>query len=202
MVLCGAGASAIAKVVSSVLYRPDGMEPSLTRDRILDAALAVIGEAGACRMTLDAVAARAEVSKGGLLYHFPDKEALLRGLLDRHLDRRQAWFGRAQQEHGTATADVVHARVDVVRMPEMAPAALPMLGILALEPKLLARPQAENAHYLERLRQDPARFVQAVILSLATTGLIMSEAMGTIPLTAAEREAVIAELHHLADRLR
>lgn len=185
-----------------ILYRPDGMDPNLTRDRILDAALKVIGDAGACRMTLDAVAAAAEVSKGGLLYHFPDKETLLRGLLERHLDRRKAWFDQAQQDHGQATADVVHARVDVVRMPEMAPAALPMLGILALEPKLLARPRAENTQYLDRLREDPARFIQAVIISLATTGLIMSEAMGTIPLSPVEREALISELHHLAEDLR
>ena len=178
------------------------MEPNPTRDRLLDAALKVIGEAGACRMTLDAVAATAEVSKGGLLYHFPDKEALLRGLLDRQLDRRQAWFERAQQEHGPSTSDLTHARVDVIRMPETAPAALPILGILALEPKLLARPQAENARFLERLREDPARFIPALIISLATTGLIVSEAMGTIPLTAGEREAVIAELHRLADLLR
>ena len=87
-------------------------------------------------------------------------------------------------------------------MPETAPAALPLLGILALEPKLLARPQTENAQFIDRLREDPARFIQAVIISLATSGLIVSEAMGTIPLSSAEREAVIAELHRLAEDLR
>ena len=38
-------------------------------------------------MTLDAVAQRAEVSKGGLLYHFPSKEALLQAMLARLCDR-------------------------------------------------------------------------------------------------------------------
>jgi AcrR family transcriptional regulator len=99
------------------------MEPNPTRDRILDAALQVIAQAGACRMTLDAVAEAAGVSKGGLLYHFPDKEALLRNLLDRHLDRRQHWM--EQHRTGDGLADAVHARIDLVRMPETAPGGIP-----------------------------------------------------------------------------
>jgi AcrR family transcriptional regulator len=50
---------------------------------ILDAAEAVVLESGARHMTLDAVAVKAGVSKGGLLYHFPTKDALLRAMLDR-----------------------------------------------------------------------------------------------------------------------
>ncbi|MBU8826345.1 TetR/AcrR family transcriptional regulator [Mycolicibacterium goodii] len=54
-----------------------------SRDRILDAyedLLAVEGERFA---TLEAVAARAGVSKGGLLYHFPSKDRLAEALYDR-----------------------------------------------------------------------------------------------------------------------
>lgn len=47
------------------------------RDKILDATLALVKEIGAPAVTLDAVAERAGVSKGGLLYHFPFKEELL-----------------------------------------------------------------------------------------------------------------------------
>lgn len=185
---------------NDLLYRPDGMDPTLTRDRILDAALKVIGDAGACRMTLDAVAAQAQVSKGGLLYHFPDKESLLRGLLDRHLDRRKRWM--AQHQTGSTTADLMHARVEVVRMPETAPAALPLLGVLALEPKLLARPQAESTAMLARLRSDPEHFIDALLITLASTGLIVSEALGTVTLSPDERSAVLAELHRRAELLR
>jgi AcrR family transcriptional regulator len=176
------------------------MDPKLTRDRILDAALAVIADSGACRMTLDAVAAQAEVSKGGLLYHFPDKAALLQGLLDRHLDQRQAWVEQRCGSAQPAAVELLHARVDATCMPETAHAALPLLGILALEPKLLARPQRENAQYLALLRADPARLVRALVVTLATTGLIVSEALGTLPLSVDEREALIADLHRLADR--
>jgi AcrR family transcriptional regulator len=177
------------------------MKPNPLRDSLLDAALAVIARVGACRMTLEAVAAEAQASKGGLLYHFPDKEALLRGLLDRHLDRRAACYAQAAVEHGATTAAEMRARVEVVGQPDAAPGAMPLLGILALEPKLLARPQAEAAQLVERLRADPQRMAQALVVLLASTGLIVSEALGTLPLTAAERAALIAELQRLATQL-
>lgn len=56
--------------------KPKRGRPS-ARDKILDAALALVQEIGAPALTLDAVAERAGVSKGGLLYHFPFKEELL-----------------------------------------------------------------------------------------------------------------------------
>ena len=44
------------------------------RQAILEAAERVVTEAGAAHLTLDAVAGKAGVSKGGLLYHFPSKK--------------------------------------------------------------------------------------------------------------------------------
>ncbi len=53
------------------------------RTRILDAAEALVRAEGVSGLTLDAAARQAGVSKGGLLYHFSSKEALLIGLLNR-----------------------------------------------------------------------------------------------------------------------
>jgi AcrR family transcriptional regulator len=53
------------------------------RDRILDAFEELLVQQGERGTTLEAVAAAAGVSKGGLLYHFGGKEALVDGLLAR-----------------------------------------------------------------------------------------------------------------------
>ncbi|MBD8497212.1 TetR/AcrR family transcriptional regulator [Paenibacillus arenosi] len=50
------------------------------REQILNAASQVIASKGANQLTLDAVAVEAGVSKGGLLYHFPSKDELIKGL--------------------------------------------------------------------------------------------------------------------------
>ena len=60
------------------------------RDRVLDAYETLLIEAGPAAATLDAVAAAAGVSKGGLLYHFASTDALAAGLLERLRERSRA----------------------------------------------------------------------------------------------------------------
>jgi hypothetical protein len=78
---------------------------------------------------------------------------------------------------------------------------LPLLGILALEPGLLKRPREKGRRFIEELRKDRARFIPSLIVLLANAGLGLSEVLGTITLRAAERRALIAALHRLADGL-
>ncbi|ACY99105.1 MULTISPECIES: TetR/AcrR family transcriptional regulator [Thermomonospora] len=58
----------------------------MKREALLDAAEAVLFEHGTQALTLAAVAERAGVSKGGLLYHFPTKEALIKAMVTRVID--------------------------------------------------------------------------------------------------------------------
>ncbi len=56
--------------------------PSLY-EHILDAAEEIVLESGAAHLTFDAIAKRVGISKGGLLYHFASKEALLKAMIRR-----------------------------------------------------------------------------------------------------------------------
>ena len=53
------------------------------KDRILDSFEDILIKEGERAATMDAVAAAAGVSKGGLLYHFPSKEAMVEALCQR-----------------------------------------------------------------------------------------------------------------------
>lgn len=75
-----------------------------TRDRILDALETLLLERGATQMTLDNVAAAAGVSKGGLLYHFKSKDALLVGLVHRLGERARAQLDETRAS-GTSIAE-------------------------------------------------------------------------------------------------
>ena len=72
------------------------------RERILDAAEELI-TAGQVPPALDAVAAAAGVSKGGLLYHF-DKQSLLRALVTRAVQRFDEQLTAAAAQQMTAAA--------------------------------------------------------------------------------------------------
>jgi AcrR family transcriptional regulator len=61
---------------------PRKRQPDVTQQRLLDVAGELVTESGVMALTLDAVAKRAGVSKGGLLHHFPSKHALLVAMVE------------------------------------------------------------------------------------------------------------------------
>lgn len=58
----------------------------MRRDELLDAAEVLLCDQGSDALTLAAVAERAGVSKGGLLYHFNTKEALIKAMAERLIE--------------------------------------------------------------------------------------------------------------------
>jgi AcrR family transcriptional regulator len=78
------------------------------RDEVLDAAQAIAVEWGVERMTLDAVAERAGVSKGGLFHHFASKDALVEAMARRLLDEFEAAM-QAEMAREVAEEDAPNA---------------------------------------------------------------------------------------------
>lgn len=131
----------------------------MTRDRLLDAAEAVLAEHGSQGLTLAAVAERAGVSKGGLLYHYATKDALVRALIERLVAgfdslvesfrlERPGWYTRAYVE---ATFAVL-ADQD----PELARRRWAALCAAATDPILRAPlAEAQRRWSNERLAEEP-----------------------------------------------
>jgi len=68
-------------------------------DAILSATIQVLLAEGQERLTTTRVAYRAGVSVGTLYQYFPNKQALLRAVLERHLDEVVSSLERACREH-------------------------------------------------------------------------------------------------------
>jgi AcrR family transcriptional regulator len=62
------------------------------QNTLLDAAEAVVMRQGIANLTLDAVAAEAGMSKGGLLHHFPTKDRLVEALVTRSAENWRACY--------------------------------------------------------------------------------------------------------------
>ncbi|NUU68251.1 TetR/AcrR family transcriptional regulator [Enterobacteriaceae bacterium BIT-l23] len=60
-------------------------DPTRLYRRLLEAAAMIAGRDGIAALSLNAVASEASVSKGGLLHHFPNKQALIFALFHRLL---------------------------------------------------------------------------------------------------------------------
>lgn len=66
------------------LDSPRTRDPERTRERLLDAAQDLILDHGFGATTVDAVAARAGITKGAFFHHFPSKAGLGRALAERY----------------------------------------------------------------------------------------------------------------------
>ncbi|PZQ88663.1 MAG: TetR family transcriptional regulator [Leifsonia xyli] len=62
-------------------------QPELVRRMLMDAAARIAASEGLSAITIDRVAKAASVTKGGLFYHFPSKQALIDGIVAEVLAR-------------------------------------------------------------------------------------------------------------------
>jgi AcrR family transcriptional regulator len=172
-----------------------------SQDAILDAAETVVGELGAAHMTLDAVAHRAEVSKGGLLYHFPTKEALLQRMLTRMCDRFDTKKASILQEEkpGPAAGLRAHLKTAFAYMQEHKRVSAAILAAGANDPKLLSPLRERVAAEVEALRGDARHVARGLVVMLAVDGLWFNELLETRSLLPELRQAVLVELLALAD---
>ena len=81
-------------------------------DTLLDAAEAVVVRQGIANLTLDAVAAEAGMSKGGLLHHFPTKDRLVEALVTRSADNWRACYMEAYERTSEGPGRMARALLD------------------------------------------------------------------------------------------
>lgn len=159
-----------------------------TRKRLLDAAEARLLKMGPNGLVLEAVAADAKVSKGGLLYHFRSKEALVDGLIERMLDdfdrAQDAWVAKDRKRVGRWTRAYLASTVTDAGLPADNSAQL-MSGILAAidnDPTRLAVIRKRFAAWHKRLEADGIDPVRATLVRLAADGLWLSALLGLQPI--------------------
>ncbi|MET8049355.1 MULTISPECIES: TetR/AcrR family transcriptional regulator [unclassified Streptosporangium] len=85
----------------------------MRRGELLDAAEDLLSDQGSQALTLATVAERAGCSKGGLLYHFSTKEALIKGMVERLIEEFDELI--AAQGHDTYTKNYLAATFAAVR---------------------------------------------------------------------------------------
>jgi AcrR family transcriptional regulator len=157
---------------------------SETRERILNAAEERLLVGGPAGLVLDAIAADAGVSKGGLLYHFASKEALIAGLCKRMLARFDQALGDSREEGEGVAGSFTRAYLASTVTQEGKPAdnsAQLMAGILASlghDSEHLEEVRNHFSRWHQRLEEDGLDDTTATIVRLAADGLWLSALLG------------------------
>jgi AcrR family transcriptional regulator len=154
-----------------------------TRDTILSAAAIVVIEQGASRMTLEAVAKEAGVSKGGLLYHFPSKDALAQGLIER---MNQEFTEKIRVEYekddfGTNQGRWLRALIRATFASTHLELGAGLMAAVLHNPDLLDPTRQSYEIRQSIIEQDGIDPVMANIIRLAVDGLWFSELLALAP---------------------
>ncbi len=176
---------------------------SSAREPILEAAGRVIAEIGARHMTLDAVAREAGVSKGGLLYHFPSKEALLAAMVESFCHRLTEAAPVESKKDSLALLRALISYRIAARSAHKGDArtAHGMLAAVAERPSLV-EPLADYHRALWRRVKAGPEPDTAILSWLALEGLLFLEIFNTSPFSSAEREQVIRRILALLDEAK
>ena len=146
------------------------------RERLLDSAEKVVGRDGVANLTLEAIARDAGVSKGGLLYHFPSKSALIIAVVQRLARRFDSEQDRAvagdPHVAGASTRAYLTTRAEPPD-PQEEPIHTALLAAAGTDPHYLDPFRERFAAWQARLEADGIDPATATIVRLATDGLCL-----------------------------
>ncbi|MDR5653220.1 TetR/AcrR family transcriptional regulator [Ruixingdingia sedimenti] len=165
-----------------------------TRQKLLRAAEELAAETGAGHLSLEAVAARAGVSKGGLLYHFRSKAELLEAMVADYMERAAAMLGepgRSARPDGVLSAYLDIVEDECRRHPDP-PAGL--LAALAEDPGMLDPLRRWERDFLARIRANASDPALAALAFLAMHGLRNMRLLNIDAVDDATRAEVLAWL--------
>jgi AcrR family transcriptional regulator len=170
-----------------------------SRDKIVAAAVGLAKEVGPGHVSLDAVAHRAGVSKGGLLYNFPSKKKLLEAIVAYHLDKFETALLEKTETNRGKQDSVIAACVDLYEMDckEGLPPASGFLAALVENPDLLLPVRQVSRRLVDRVRSNASDEASALVVFMALEGLRCLPLLDIDVLTEEERSLVVEKLHDI-----
>lgn len=172
-----------------------------SREKILAAAADVARESGPGNLSLDAVAARAGVSKGGLLYNFPSKARLMQALVEHYLAEFQSSLTDAQADGEGLLAAFVKRALDECEN-KKADKADWIFSAIAEDPDFLSPLRAFHRQLFSRLKEDTGDLRSVLICYLAIEGLRSMNLFDFDILSGSEQNLLLESLLEIAERAR
>lgn len=176
---------------------------TIDRDAVLDAAQRVVARDGAAGLTLEAVAAEADISKASVLYDYGSKPALIKALIERRIVAEDRRIGEIEDRLGPVPDAAIRARLaselrDLTD--EDRSVALSLCAMVAQDAELRTPIQDMMRRRIARVLETSKQPRGALLAFLAIEGLMALEWLGLHRWPAEERRKLLAEIRWLVDQ--
>ncbi len=180
----------------------DHDSPSLLKDRMLDAAEAVVVRQGIANLTLEAVAAEAGMSKGGLLHYFPNKDRLVEGLVTRCAEHwregsKEAYESTSPGPGRMARALLGHLADTQGWTEQCLRSSSAAFAALAQNPRLIEPMRAVYHELRQRLAEDGLSAGIGETVLVAMDGLWLNRVLGLAPVDQERMDCIRRTLESL-----
>lgn len=172
-----------------------GRRRTIDRDKVLDAAEAIVSAVGAAGLTIDAVAKAAGITKGGVQYCFGNKDGLIDAMMERWFNE----FDNAVAEDLAGETDPVkamraHAAVTArMNTAENARASGMMAALLQRE-EHMEKNRAWYRARLDGLDVSSEEGRRARLMFLATEGAFLLRSFGFVEMDDAEWQDMFGDI--------
>lgn len=173
--------------------------PPAARQKILAAARQIVEREGAGALTFDELVKVSGITRGGITYHFPTKEDLLRGLLEADFEQ----WDQAEAAHTPADCEPETARLlGFIRTLNAQDEShrrflCGMLSAATLDPSLMDPCRQDLRERLGRKRWTD-RDLRLQLVHLAAEGLMWQELFQMYQMPAPARAKLVALMEELA----
>jgi AcrR family transcriptional regulator len=172
-----------------------------TRRSVLAAAADIVAMEGAGKLTLDAVAERALLSKGGILHHFATKDSLIAAMIEDVVAQFESDLSRHMQGE-TGPGSFARAFLRACLDPDGAltrtlRVSAGILAAVAINSQLLAPLRRRYDEWRQRLEDDGIDPAIAELVRSAADGLWLGNVLELGVASMALRERVFAKLIEL-----
>ncbi|MFB2581404.1 TetR/AcrR family transcriptional regulator [Herbiconiux sp. P15] len=174
---------------------------SSSRTEILEAALRVVDAGGGADITYQSVAAEAGLTKAGLMYHFPSKDAMMVAVIEHVIDR---WQTELQAElpvplEQSTLAERVRAFISFAGGGGVSAGEFVVFSEAVRRPELSAPWLAYLQRWFGFGAATEGNASTLMLAWLATNGLWIAESTGILELSSAQREALVGRIVGLLD---
>ncbi|MCP3777647.1 TetR/AcrR family transcriptional regulator [Paenibacillus sp. MZ03-122A] len=169
---------------------------ALKRELILKAASMIVHEEGVEKLTLEAVAKKAGISKGGLLYHFPNKDELILGMVEQLSTSFVSEFNeRAENDmHSKGRWTRAYMNTSFCGDRNASDLYTALSAAQFTNPHMLKLLQDEYENIQNKIENDELDPVRSTIVRLAIDGLWFAEMFGLAPPNEEMRQKMMGEL--------
>ncbi|WEK52078.1 MAG: TetR/AcrR family transcriptional regulator [Candidatus Kaistia colombiensis] len=163
---------------------------------MLDAADRVIARGGVISLTIDAVALEAGVSKGGVLYSFGTKDALIKAMLDRAGQSYDGLIDDYLATHAAAPHSAASAHIDASHREDQLAAirASALLATLVQSPGYRGAIQGSYRELFDKLDTQTEAGRRALTAVLAAEGAFLLRGLGLAQFETDDWDAIFADI--------